>query len=865
MKKRMLTAGICLTVLIGFSGSVLMADTKDSGGGQPGGAGQPSAAGQGSGLIAAATSSQSSVSGAPLAAAVPIKAPDRMELMAENGVLQLYMNKTTTEIAVADKRSGAIWYSNPQDRDKDKIAAAINKSNLSSQLIVSYFDEKGHETVIDNYQESIARKQFEIVKTDKGVKVVYQIGNFQKGIELIPRTISKKRMDENILGKIKDETVKNMITTRFFLNEEKQVYERKDMADYIVKDIVAVLESIGYTAEDVALDNEQNGGGDSKKNVSPRFTIPVEYVLEGDNFRAGIPGGQIGETPEFPLHTVQLLPFFASAGTDKNGYMFVPDGSGALIHLNNQKKSSPSYEVPLYGKDETPLQKREPQQSQKSRLPVFGMKQDDQAVVAIIEKGDALATVKADTSGKLNAYNSVSGMFELRTMEMFRYRAGRVSKETPQFSPLYQGDVALRYAFLSGSSAGYVGMAKTYRNYLVQTNRMRKLEAGADTPFMLQLAGSIPTRQTFLGIPYQSVDSLTSFEQATKLLGELKQKGLSRMRVQYTGWFNGGITHRYPDDIAVDGALGGESGFKSFIRYAESNRIELFPDVSFLRVYEDGHGFKPSRDAARFMERTSAKRYDVNPVTLRLGDFAYYVLSPGKLPGLVDSFLADYGKFKLKGLSLRDLGEDVNSDVKAKAVIDRQKSAGLNAESVKKVADTVGSAMVSGGNAYAIPFAQTIVNAPLSSSRFSIADEEVPFFQIVLHGYADYAGVPANLDTNQDTREQLLKTLETGASVYYEWFYEQPSAVKETKFNGLYSSYYEDWMDEALQVYMETNKVLKDVQGQTIEGHEKLADNVFRTTYEKGKTITVNYNDQAVTVNGVRIEAQGYVVGGEAK
>ncbi|MNW68851.1 hypothetical protein D3C74_477260 [compost metagenome] len=57
--------------------------------------------------------------------------------------------------------------------------------------------------------------------------------------------------------------------------------------------------------------------------------------------------------------------------------------------------------------------------------------------------------------------------------------------------------------------------------------------------------------------------------------------------------------------------------------------------------------------------------------------------------------------------------------------------------------------------------------------------------------------------------------------------------------------------------------MLHDVQNQSIVKHEKLSDGVYQTTFEKGKTVIVNYNDAAVKVNGVSVAAKSYQVGGD--
>jgi hypothetical protein len=156
-----------------------------------------------------------------------------------------------------------------------------------------------------------------------------------------------------------------------------------------------------------------------------------------------------------------------------------------------------------------------------------------------------------------------------------------------------------------------------------------------------------------------------------------------------------------------------------------------------------------------------------------------------------------------------------------------------------------------------------IVNAPTKSSRMNITDEDVPFYQIALHGYYDLAGAPFNMDEVQNPRRSMLKALEMGSNVYYQWYYSDSAEVKDTELNHLYALNYSDWFEEAVRLYNEANSVLKNVRHQIIVEHRKLAEGVAQTTYQNGTTIIVNYNNTAATVNGLKIDALSYRVGGE--
>jgi len=65
--------------------------------------------------------------------------PETMKMVAENDYLALYIDEGSTEVAVRDKKTGRVWYTNPPDRSEDPIAAAINKDKLNSQITVVYY------------------------------------------------------------------------------------------------------------------------------------------------------------------------------------------------------------------------------------------------------------------------------------------------------------------------------------------------------------------------------------------------------------------------------------------------------------------------------------------------------------------------------------------------------------------------------------------------------------------------------------------------------------------------------------------------------------------------------------------------------
>ncbi|MCJ8009942.1 DUF5696 domain-containing protein [Lederbergia wuyishanensis] len=791
---------------------------------------------------------------------------EEMKMVASTETLELYFNEETADFAIKEKRNGKVWYSNPADREKDTFAAAENKGLLSSQVVLNYFNPNGQTSRMDSYRDSVMKEQFVFEKVDNGIKIVYTIGNAEKGIEQIPVKMSKERFHTLILDKIKDEKTKKDFQKRFKYIKEEDVYERRDGAfsKVAINRAVQLFAEVGYTEEDLAQDNVEHGGEVGETQNFPMFVIPIIVQLDGDSVTVNIKGSEIDYNEQFPINTIQILPFFGAAGKDETGYMLVPDGSGALIELNNGKNHYQPYSARVYGKDEAVLEKTDQLTSEDIKLPIFGMKQGDYAFFSIIEEGDGIASIEADVSGRLNSYNSVYSTFVLKNSGEITLSGGNRSNTTFVFQKgEYKENITIRYAFLNGDQANYTGMANYYQKYLIDKYQLEPLEQEDNIPFYLDLTGSIWKRKTILGIPYKSLEPLTTFEEGKKIVNELMDEDIKNLKVRYTGWFNEGVNHKIPTSVNVDSKIGGKKGLEGFAQFLSENNVDFYPDVAFTNVYRNTIGFSPSRDASRYITKKIAQIYPTNLATYRQdiqNRTPYYLLSPAKLPNYVDEFIKDYEKFNINGLSLRDIGS-MHSDYREKKVINREQSKKAMEEQMNKLKGKFTNLLTIGGNAPELPYAKSILEVPLSSSNFNITDKSIPFYQMVIHGYIDYAGKPVNLNDDQYIRNQILKALETGSNVYFSWFYKDPSVIKETEFNHLISSNYHLWLDESINMYNEVNSVLKDVRNKAITSHKELAEGVYETTYGNDYSIIVNYNGEAVTVDNRIIEPESYIIG----
>lgn len=792
--------------------------------------------------------------------------------IARNEALQLFIDEKTAEIAVLDSESGQIWRSNPADREQDGIAAGINKDLLSSQARLSFFNNQGQSSTVNSYTDSIGHKQVSYEAMPSGVRVHYQFGSTERSIEDLPVKISMERFEQKLLAQL-DKAGERALKIGYTEDKEEGVYVRIDKAlqGLQLSRALKAFDTAGYTEEDLAQDHAEHGI-DQERSGPRLFMMTLEYELDGENLLVRVPASGIHFPEEYPINTISVLEYFGAGGMDEEGSIFVPDGSGALIHFNNGKLQYPGYQQDVYGPDLTMKLREAGSAEAKARLPVFGLIRKEGAFLGIIEEGDAVAVVNADISGKLNSYNNVYPSFYVMNKSDVTLQASDMVRTLPKFQKKpTASDFVVRYAFVGGEKASYSGLAEIYRNYLLQTGGLPEQQAGkeqAGIPFYLKLFGGMTTRQHMLGIPYDSTEALTTFEEAKQILSTLTEKNVSNIQVRYAGWFNDGLHHRLPDSISVDGAIGGKKGMREFSDYAREAGIGFYPDVALLNV-QSKKGFKPNKEASRTLTQEPAVVYPMNQALQRRDRerSPSYVLSPNKLDQVTTDMLNEMKSIskeeQAQSLSLQDLAEQLNSDMNPKKQLDRTEALGVVAKALEQIKQQAGSVVAEGGNGYALPYVTGLTDAPMSSSQFKLEDEEIPFFQLVVHGNISYTGSPYNLSTYTNPRQYVLKLIEYGASPYFAWFNAPNHVVKQTDYDDLYAANYEQWVDLAAEMYNEVNQTNLPFAGRSMKSHEALAEGVYRTTYDGGGFVIVNYNDFPVEVEGQSVEAQGYATGGE--
>ena len=873
------------------------------------------------------------------------------EKIAENEYLILYINNQTTEIAVEEKSSGEIWYSNPPDRNTGG-ARGIARNLLNSQLKIIYYDLGDRMYEMNTYGDAILNEQYTITPLENGVRVDYIFGKEWKDEDYVARIIEKEKFENEVLANL-PRSERDFLLDQYFLinmveraegeellsiyginteevfrnykieflnaklterdqrimiqNILKEIVEgrgyasingikhedlvplinnpvyvqRHDIIPWDVEYIIDAFKEAGYHPEMVQEDHSRFNYEIPHPNVR-KFEAAIEYILDEEDLVVRVPGDSIvypvdvidhatGNRITLPLTTIEVLPYFEAANAEKEGYIFIPDGSGALINLNNNKTNLVPYRKQIYGIDFSvqPIRELQPFLNEQIYLPVYGMKQNEKGFLAIVEEGDAIGSINAEISGMRDSYNKVYASFEIIPKASVDLAATDNLRGETTLHRLainmyqarnYKGDIKIRYKLLKGEEAEYTGMARIYQEYLVEKYNLTKIEDTGKVPFFLELIGAIDKEMPVMGVPRNVTVPLTTYKEANIIINELLEKGVEDLVIKYTGWTKGGIRHVYPDKVRLDKKLGNREDFDTLLNTVKENDLKLFPDIAFLNIYRDKilDGFVGYRDSARFLSRRRAYIFDeFNPSNHQPGEKQKDILSTSRLEKLVDEFLKSYNKFDLSGLSLRYMGKQVNSDfrVNPDELVDRQQAKNHIVAQLKRLSRDY-ELMVNGGNAYSLPYVSYIIDMPLYSDGESLFDKGVPFFQMVLHGYIYYTGEPINLANM--SRLHCLKLIETGAIPYYRWSYGDSSIVKKSDFDDQFSIYYKDHLDEAIEFYESYSSVMSGLKSQRITGHRQLAFRVYETVYENGDRIIVNYNQDQVEVDGYIIPGEDY-------
>ena len=808
-----------------------------------------------------------------------------MEEITSDGGLTLYCDKSYAEIAVKDAE-GNIWFSSPFDYglNTGKTSSEDVKKQLGSLIALTYYDKANKELLMNGFEDCISKNQFSVESLKNGLRINMSIGRVAAML-LVPYVMSVDVFESKILNSSLSDREKRKVSAFYTRYSSKDPAVSQTLLESMLKTYPGLAQHDFYILRPTATDWEKSSldpifkkteltQGDINDSLTlsgylheednnALFELSIDVVLEGGDLVVSLPADKIEyDSENFTLGKIKLMPYFGAGKSANDGYLFVPDGSGTLIRFNTRgDKNILTTTNRVYGDDYTLTNDAEyTSLSNGVRMPVFGIRENQKAVLGIIEDGDAMAQIVSESGNIISAYETVYVNFLHTAVVTFTNKNN--SKQTGAWTYVgnnrYQGTYRIRYRFLSGQKAGYVGMAQSYRDYLLKNGNLRKAKISPHTPFYLETPGALDKPATFLGFSYQKKVALTGFSDAEELIGELKKSGIPRVFLRYQGWMNGGLDYTVPSGLSIENSLGGEKGFKSLLTRVEENGGMLFPDVDFSVVRRDifFDGYSSLFDAPKTIDQQTASFVPPGEINTMLEKGReYYAVSPLEIASYYDSFFKKYDAYKVGAVSIGSAGNVLISDYDRSGGTNRQSALEMLAGKL----DGVGKSnrlMVESGNAYTFKYTSDIVNIPLTDSAHLLSDESIPFMQIVLHGSISYAAAPLNLCGDMNTA--VLKSAEYGANLHFLLTRRNVNELKGTKYSRYFSIDYGLWKDRATELYRRFDEVFSGLQNQGIADHQKLSDTLFKTVYEDGTRVYVNYGTESCTAEGVIVDARSF-------
>lgn len=586
------------------------------------------------------------------------------------------------------------------------------------------------------------------------------------------------------------------------------------------------------------------------------FRMQLQVRLTEDGFTALIPGNSIEEGEDFLIGGIYLYPMLGATVADEEpGYMVIPEGVGGIIELrDNQGKFNAAYSKRIYGTDVgvDPIATSrwnvpaitEPEAV---TMPVFGMVYTEKAsgFLGIVTEGDNNAILTAYPNGVVTPYNWVTAKFNIRSVY-----TKQTARQTGVASVETEGDIrdmGMRYIFLNGEDAGYMGLAHRYQQYLVDMGVLTKQE----DRFQVKL--------DFLGadvkkwLIWDMLVPMTTVDDMEAILTGLLDSGVTDILPVYFGWQEDGVTKGYGSaGLKLDGALGSAGALKRLSETLAERGVALTLQQDLL-LANPSRLYNTSTDIVKGVSQSLVE----TPTNQEMFPTMYY-LTPAGAMELAEDFSGRYGDI-VDRVCISGITDSLYSFYSSGTVHSRDECAAQYSEVIESLPwDRVA---MTAPNANLWDRMSQYYDLTTSTSNYNFITREIPFLPTVLRGYVPYWADYTNFQSNQQA--SYLKLLECGAYPSFLVTAASPVELRDTNSSYIYTSEFSTLEGQIREYEEGIGSVLRRVEGVGIAKHEALADNVVYVEYENGLSMIVNYNHYAYTDGQTNVPALSYTITGE--
>lgn len=610
------------------------------------------------------------------------------------------------------------------------------------------------------------------------------------------------------------------------------------------------------------------------------LTINMHITFEGTRIVYDIPNEEITGTGRRVLSAIHITPFLGATGgaiehydTGRRffdpdsqealpmipGYVFVPDGSGALIRFNYNYMSFSEYRGVVYGPDYGQSQFFQMDASnhvplQNPTMPVFGISHGNgwAGFVAYATQGEEYMEIVAMPHQNTTYFNFAYPRFVYNRIYLHVYdRRGSGFFTRPRYISDFR--LSMVYEFLAdvdGELACYVGMAQAYRAHLLETGQ-------------LQMGGSNPgIRVDFLmsdispNIVSHTQIALTTISQTQDILEELSALGVKNITTNLLGWQRDGITGGRPGNVSFRNNIGSRSDFSGLADFARQSDIRL----ALIQDY-----FVINRVQMSYLNN-AAIHLSGQHITTDITDIV-----PNAAPVTEQAFARPERSVEWLSRDLRALDfmdYHMITGITSRVISDHtgqgitvQESRALLEEAFEAASQSHGL-FLHRANQFLFRFADAFMDVPVFSSQHIIQTDTVPFLQMVLHGTMDLFSPYANFSFY--TERDILRMIDYNVNPSFIITHNPSHLLQHTNSAHFFTTEYGRYRDLIVEVSAQVQGILSQVAGYEWVHRQVYASGVVINSYENSgghvRQIIINYTDYDVYVNGITVPAVSAIV-----
>jgi len=747
---------------------------------------------------------------------------DEYELLYETNTMRYYYREDRDIIAIEDKRNGYTWKTGLDIPFSDEVEDALDEAETEEEI-----------------REAA-------VPMESGFNTTY--------IGIANSLVTIEYFDAETIKNIASAAEEDVTSTLYTLNDNKAT-RRLDVdfteLDIQIKVYITFMEdTISYYIKY----EEITGEG---KNILASIMITPFLGASGGMEEIYNP-----ETGKYDKEQAKYR---------KPGYIFVPDGSGSLIRFMDNTSAFNSYIGDVYGKNPAEetyyydyMTDAIPVKS--PVMPVFGIAHGDgqAAFVAYAESGAEYMDiiVSPEESKKVKHYTWGYPRFEYNNLYFQVYNQKGAGYFTTSAKP-FDFDIHMNYTFIAGDgsdgtpAADYTGMAKVYRQHLIDTGVLTPIYEETDST-------DIPIRLDFImadskkGIIGTEEVVVTTTEDVRTILDQVIDVGIQNVNTGLIGWQKDGEIMAKPYKLSFSGTIGSKNEFKNLIN--DFNEIGI--DISYSRDFVSINSamMNDYGNAARHMNSwyLILNRHALLPENAPVLSYGYAtpVKSSSWMKTLADDIASYSNSITATGIS-NTLISNYDRDG---LVTSLTEAIGLYESAMSQVNEKM-KINLENPNMYLWKYTDRYLQAPVGGSQYIFETDTVPFLQLVLNGTMELYAPYSNFSFY--TQKDILRMIDYNLYPSFILSKEPSYYLADTASADLYSTEFEQYEQLIQRIYSQVNDVLGQVKNYEWVDRTVVEDGVIMNHYQKGsdkKQVIINYTQDSITYENENVPPYSAVV-----